>query len=219
MKKYKVTILIDPDNSWIEKYANKINYNKKKYSLKFDKFKDKVKKQDIVLVLSYTKILNNKFLKENKLVLIAHPSNLPKDRGFAPVQNQILKNKKKIFFSLIKAEKKVDSGPICLKIPFYLNGLELYEDMRKKQGDAVVNLIQKFLVKYPKINFSPQIGKPNFNKKRKNTDYEISFYKSIRSQFNILRISNNDNYPAYFKYKNQKFVLKIYKEKKDNIKV
>ena len=98
MKKYKATILIDPNNSWIEKFAKKIKYDTKKYIIKFSKISEKIKNQDIVLVLSYTKILKKSFLKKNKLVLIAHPSNLPKDRGFAPVQNQILKNKRKIFF-------------------------------------------------------------------------------------------------------------------------
>lgn len=213
MNKYKVTILIDPNNSWIKKFSKNINYNKKKYFIKFENIENKVINQDVVLVLSYTKILKEKFLKKNKLVLIAHPSDLPKDRGFAPVQNQILKNKRKIYFSLIKAAKKVDAGPICLKIPFFLNGLELYEDMRIKQGKAAKKLIEKFLNKYPKIKFKDQVGKSNYNKRRTNEDYRLNLNKTIKSQLNILRISNNENYPAYFIFKKQKYVLNIFKEK------
>lgn len=213
MNKYKVTILIDPNNSWIKKFSKNINYNKKKYFIKFENIENKVINQDVVLVLSYTKILKEKFLKKNKLVLIAHPSDLPKDRGFAPVQNQILKNKRKIYFSLIKAVKKVDAGPICLKIPFFLNGLELYEDMRIKQGKAAKKLIEKFLNKYPKIKFKDQVGKSNYNKRRTNEDYRLNLNKTIKSQLNILRISNNENYPAYFIFKKQKYVLNIFKEK------
>lgn len=211
MKKIKVTILIDPNNSWIEKYAKKIKYSKYKYFIKFSKNKNKIKGEDLVLVLSYTKILDSKFLKKNKLVLVAHPSNLPLDKGFAPVQNQILKNRKKIFFSLIKAEKKVDAGPICLKTSFNLDGLELYEDMRIKQGKALIKLIQKFLIIYPKINFKKQTGKSTFNKKRNVKDYKLNIKKNIMSQFNILRICNNENYPAHFFYKKQKYILKIFK--------
>ncbi len=213
MNKYKVTILIDPNNSWIKKFTKKIRYNKKKYFIKFENIENKVINQDVVLVLSYTKILREKFLKKNKLVLIAHPSDLPKDRGFAPVQNQILKNKRKICFSLIKAVKKVDAGPICLKIPFFLNGLELYEDMRIKQGKAAKKLIEKFLNKYPKIKFKDQVGKSNYNKRRTNEDYRLNLNKTIKSQLNILRISNNENYPAYFIFKKQKYILNIFKEK------
>ena len=213
MNKYKVTILIDPNNSWIQKFTKKIHYNKKKYFIKFENIENRVMNQDVVLVLSYTKILREKFFKKNKLVLIAHPSDLPKDRGFAPVQNQILKNKTKIYFSLIKAVKKVDAGPICLKISFFLDGLELYEDMRIKQGKAAIKLIEKFLNKYPKIKFKDQIGKSNYNKRRTNKDYKLNLNKTIKSQLNILRISNNENYPAYFIYKKQKYILKIFKEK------
>ena len=213
MNKYKVTILIDPNNSWIKKFTKKIRYNKKKYFIKFENIENKVINQDVVLVLSYTKILREKFLKKNKLVLIAHPSDLPKDRGFAPVQNQILKNKKKIYFSLIKAVKKIDAGPVCLKIPFFLDGLELYENMRIKQGKAAVKLIEKFLTKYPKVNFKDQIGKSNYNKKRVNEDYRLNINKNIKSQLNILRICNNENYPAYFIYKKQKYILNIFKSK------
>ena len=213
MNKYKVTILIDPNNSWIQKFTKKIHYNKKKYFIKFENIENRVINQDVVLVLSYTKILREKFFKKNKLVLIAHPSDLPKDRGFAPVQNQILKNKTKIYFSLIKAVKKVDAGPICLKISFFLDGLELYEDMRIKQGKAAIKLIEKFLNKYPKIKFKDQIGKSNYNKRRTNKDYKLNLNKTIKSQLNILRISNNENYPAYFIYKKQKYILNIFKEK------
>ena len=77
----------------------------------------------------------------------------------------MLKNKKKIIFSFIKAEKNVDSGPICLKIPFYLDGLELYDEFRQKQGEAVIKLIQKFFKKYPKVKFKPQIGKSTLIRK------------------------------------------------------
>lgn len=213
MKKFTLSFLIDPKNSWIEKYLRSIKYSKKKYKINFEKDQRKIKNVDIVLVLSYTRILKNSFLKKNNLVLIAHPSNLPKDRGFAPVQNQILKNKKKIYFSLLKAVKKVDAGPICLKMPFFLNGDELYDEMRLKQGKAAIKLIEIFLKKYPKINFRNQIGKSTYNKKRTNKDYELDINNSIKSQFNILQICNNDDYPAYFIYKKNKYILKIFKDK------
>ena len=56
------------------------------------------------------------------------------DKGFAPVQNQILRNKKKIFISLIKAVNKVDSGPIYMQSYFKLDGTELNNEIRYIQG-------------------------------------------------------------------------------------
>ena len=116
MKKYKITFLFDVTNLWFEKQFKKYFLKKsKKYFFSIKKNYKKIKNQDVVFVINYTKILPEFFSKQNNLTLIPHPSKLPREKGFAPVQNQILKNKKKIYFSLIKAEKKVDSGAIYLQ--------------------------------------------------------------------------------------------------------
>ena len=92
--KYKVTFLLDKSNLWFEKQLR--NYDFKldsKYIFKVSKSPNNIKNQNIVFPLSYTRILPESFLQKNELVLIAHPSKLPKDKGFAPLQYQILKIK------------------------------------------------------------------------------------------------------------------------------
>ena len=84
-------------------------------------------------------------------MLIAHPSKLPRDRGFAPLQYQILKNKKKFYITIIGASKKVDTGPIYLQNSFKLNGTELSDEIREIQGNQVLKLIKELLKKYPNI--------------------------------------------------------------------
>ena len=213
MKKYKITFLFDSNNLWFENQFKKFFLKKNnKYFFSVKKEYKKIKNQDVVFVINYTKILPESFLKLNKLTLIPHPSKLPKDKGFAPVQYQILKNKKKIYFSLIKAEKKVDSGPICLQENFNLNGTELSDEIRKKQGTALLKIINHFLKIYPKIKFKKQSGNGNFNKRRKKDDSELNINKTIKNQFNKLRINDNKLYPSFFKYKNKKYIIKIFKK-------
>ena len=65
------------------------------------------------------------------------------------------------------------------------------------------------------MKLKKQKGKGNFNKRRTKKDSEININKSIKSQFNHLRICDNDKYPAFFKYKNNKYLLKIFKEIKN----
>ena len=92
------------------------------------------------------------------MVLIAHPSKLPKGRGFAPVQYEVLNNKNIIYISLIKANNdKVDSGPICIQDKF-LNGLELSDEIRYKQGKAILKIVKNFLKMYPKVKFKNKEG-------------------------------------------------------------
>ena len=104
-----------------------------------------------------------KVFKKNELVLIAHPSKLPKDKGFAPIQYQILRNKNKVFMTLIKAVKEVDAEiEFIFKNSFMLNGTELCNEIRNIQGIQFLKIIKKFLIKYPNIKSKNQIGKKFF---------------------------------------------------------
>ena len=215
MKKYKVTFLLDKSNLWIEKKLKNYNFRlSKKYIIKFSKNAKNIKKQNIVFPLGYTKILPLSFLQKNELVLIAHSSRLPNDQGFAPLQYQILKNKKKFYMTLIKAEKKVDTGPIYLQNSFILDGTELSNEIREIQGREILRIIKIFLMKYPKVKFKKQIGKGNFNKRRYPKNSKLNINKTIQQQFNHLRINDNELYPSFFYYKKKKYIIKIYKEKK-----
>jgi len=211
--KYKVTFLLDKSNLWFEKQLKNFNFNlNNKYRFKISKNPNNVKNEDIVFPLSYTKILSESFLKKNNLVLIAHSSKLPKDKGFSPLQYQILKNKKKIYMSLIKATKEVDAGPIYLQVSFTLDGTELSDQIRNIQGLQFLKIIKKFLIKYPNVKSHKQRGSGNFNKRRYPRDSQLDINKSIKKLFNHLRINDNKLYPSFFYYKGQKYIIKISKE-------
>ena len=98
---------------------------------------------------------------------------------------------------------------------YKLKGTELMNDLRAIQAKAVFKIMSKFLDKYPKIKFRKQVGKSNFNKKRKPEDSKLNIKKSILSQFNLLRVCDNQRYPAFFIHKGIKYYLKI---EKDNSK-
>ena len=212
-KRYKITFLLDKTNLWFEKQLKDYNFKlNHKYTFKISKNSKKIKNQDIVFPISYTKILPESFLKRNELVLIAHPSKLPENKGFAPIQYQILKNKKKFFISLIKAVKKVDAGPIYLQNSFTLNGTELSDEIRYLQGLQILKIVRNFLKKYPKIKSKNQSNKGNFNKRRYPKDSKLNINKTIKQQFNHLRINNNKLYPSFFYFKGKKYIIKIYKK-------
>lgn len=212
-KKFKVTFLLDKTNIWIEKYLLNFTFNlEKKFRFKISKNYKSIKNEDIVFILSYTKILTERFLKKNKLNLIVHASNLPRDRGFAPVQYQVLRGKNVIDISLLEAAKKVDAGDIFLKSKFKLKKTDLSEEIRNKQAQATFSIIKKFLKKYPKVKKNKQKGKSNFNKRRYYDSNKLDINKSIKSQFNILRVSDNELYPTHITFNNIDYILKIYKK-------
>jgi len=211
--KYKVTFLLDEKNLWFEKQFRNYNFNlSDKYTFKITKNIEDIKNQHIVFPLNYTKKLPESFLNKNELVLILHESKLPKDKGFAPVQYQILKGQNKFYTSLIQATNDIDEGPIYYKNYFKLDGSELSNEIRSIQGSNCLKVMNEFLVKYPKIISKKQSGKSNFNRKRYRDDSELNVNKTIKQHFNHMRINDNEFYPSFFNYKDQKYILKIFKE-------
>lgn len=205
----KIAIIFDETNDWLFYYFKK--YNFKKNNDHIDYFYDAylVKKYDVVFILGYTKILSKEFLYQNKLNLVVHESNLPHGKGFSPLQNQLINNKNEIVISLLEANEIVDSGDIILQTKIYFDGTELYKKIRRKQADATIDIIEKFLKSYPNFIRRQQVGKSSYYPKRNPSDQELDINKSIIENFNLLRIGNNDLWPSFFKYKGKKYIIKI----------
>ena len=212
----KIQILISK-SSWANKHKKEILNKLKKFSneVKILNNHKKLKKKDINIIFSYFKLIPEAYLKKSKINLIPHESNLPKGKGMSPLTWQILKGKKKIYFSLLEANSKVDSGVIYYKKKKNIPKNYLFEEIKKIQLDENLKLIVKFIQFYKKKKYAPkskiQIGKSTFFKKRGPKDSEIDIKKSILSQFNLLRVVDNENYPAFFKIYGKKYILKITK--------
>ena len=207
----KICFLLDKDNNWLSGHCKNYKNKYKNKDIKIHYNFKKIKNYDYVFVLGYTKILPKSFIERNKLAMVIHESNLPEGKGFSPLQWQILQNKNIIKINLIKLESKVDSGDIILTDNLKLNGSELYDEIRKKQAEVTFKLIDKFLNQ--KIScYKKQKGKKTFFRKRTPVDSKIDIKKSLKKNFNLLRICNNQKWPAFFYYKNQKYILKIFKE-------
>tara|TARA_B100000787_G_scaffold169757_1_gene162126 strand:+ start:787 stop:1419 length:633 start_codon:yes stop_codon:yes gene_type:complete len=208
----KVLFLLDKKNDWIKQFIIDYNFSlKKKFTIKVSYNKNLIKKYDIIFLINYLKILSKNTVSKN-FCLLVHESNLPKDKGGAPIQNQILRGKKKIHLSLIKVTEKLDSGDIYLKSNFKLDGSELNNEIRKIQALKSLDLIKKFLNNLKIYKPKKQIGISTYNKLRTGIDSLIDVKKSIKDQFNLLRVCDNERYPAYFIFKKKRYILKIYKK-------
>ena len=125
------------------------------------------------------------------------------------------KKKKNFYVSIIELKEKVDTGRILLKDKFYIDPTDLYDEIRDKQSQANIKIVKKFLEIYPKIKFKHQKGIPTYFRHRSIKDSKLNINKSIKSQFNLMRINNNKSWPSFFHIKGKKFFLKIYKDKNE----
>lgn len=214
----KIQILISK-NSWANQYQNlilkRLNIFSKSKKI-FDNHNYLKKNYDINIIFSYFKKIPEKFLKYSKFNLVPHESNLPKGKGMSPLSWQILANKKKIYFSLIEATSKIDGGLIYYKKKIKIPKSILLPKIKKIQLIENLKLIEKFLKYYKKYKKGPrgskQLGKSTYYKMRSLKDSRLNINKSLRQQFNLLRIVDNKMYPAFFKIHGKKFFLRIDEE-------
>lgn len=203
----KVAILTS-ENQWFIDYAKELQNILKKASL-FYKHEEIESSYDVIFILSYHRIIPNEYLLAKHNIVI-HASDLPLGKGWAPMFWQILEGKNNIVFSMFEASSGVDNGDIYMKKNLSLTGFELNEELRKKQANFIIEMCIDFLDKYDEYkNPVKQEGIETFYKKRDSKDSELDIHKSIDEQFNLLRIVDNDSYPAFFYKDGKKYILKI----------
>lgn len=202
----KIALVTSP-NQWFYKEA--LEFAKKLGADFFDSY-EKVRGYELVFILSYHRIIPPNLLTHNKHNLVIHASKLPQGKGWSPMFHQILEGKNTIEFSLFEASAGVDSGDIYLQKTLKLRGNELYDELRQKQALFSLDLCEEFVKFYPNLKPQKQSGKESFYPKRSAKDSKLDIDKSLREQFNLLRICSNEDFPAFFYHKGKKFVLKIY---------
>lgn len=212
---FKNIAILTSKESWFIPYSKEFvkSLNKKGYRAKlFNKHQDINEKYEIIYILSYFKIFPLNILNKRKYNLVVHESELPKGKGWSPISWQILEGKNIIPVSLFNADASIDSGEIYIKDKIILSGSELNPEIKKLQAEKTLEMCYRFLKEYKTLSPEKQIGKSTTYKRRMPSDSEININKSIKEQFNLLRIADNQDYPAHFYYKDNKYILKIFKD-------
>ncbi len=210
----KITLMVDmPDSfylSYIHGFLEKLRalghdvvyINDSKY----------IRPGDCLFLLGCRSILSKEQLKLNKYNLVIHPSKLPEGKGSAALIWKILEGENELYLTLFEANEKIDSGDIYYQEKIMLEGHELSDEIRYKQAMKAFDIIVKFIDSYPNIHCKKQEGKSTFYPRRTPKDSELNINKTIHEQFNLLRVVDNERYPAFFKYKGHIYIIKIYKK-------
>ena len=207
-----ITVLVDND-SWVLPYAEKLvsKLTQKGKSAKLTRYHQDVEEGDVCFFLGCTKIAKEALLNKNKHNLVVHESDLPKGKGFAPVAWQILEGNHEIKVCLIEACNEVDSGDIWLSDVIRLSGTELSAEWRELQGNISIELALRFVREYSTLKAIKQSGKSTSYPRRGPNDSQIDLDKSFRDLIPLLRVVDNNDYPAFFEYKGCKYKIEISK--------
>lgn len=161
--------------------------------LKDEVFLEKLKAYDLFIVASYGKIVPKIILDMPKYgVLNIHPSLLPKYRGPAPLQEQILNNEKDLGVTIMLMDPEIDHGPIICQekivVPNWpVNLLELKTIMAKAGVKLLADNLEAWI-----------------NKKIKATEQDhlqATFTKKVEKNDGLLDLEFGKPFDNYLKTK------------------
>ena len=210
----RIAVLTSP-NQWYEIYAEALA-NELGGVRVFHHHTDIKAGYDVLFILSYHHIIEDKYLNKCRYNIVVHASDLPQGKGWSPLFWQVLEGKSQITFSMFEAGSSVDDGDIYLKRTLLLNGSELNEELRHKQAQMINDMCLDFVGSIDQcLPPTKQIGDESFYPKRNKKHSELDVNKTIAEQFDLLRIVSNEEYPAFFYFRGHKYFLTIEMDTKE----
>jgi methionyl-tRNA formyltransferase len=166
---------------------------------------------DVCLLLSCGRLLSTEKLALHRHNLVVHESALPKGQGWSPMTWQIMEGLSRIPITLFEATAELDSGPIYLQQEIELQGNELVEEWRALQAKATLELCLAWFDRYQEVVAlaQPQQGELSHYRRRRPADSELDFERPLAEQFNLLRVVDNQRYPAFFHFSGRRYTLKV----------
>jgi methionyl-tRNA formyltransferase len=208
----KIDILIDNKSSWFIPFGERLKIAlSSDHNVRLIHNLEEMADGEILFILSCEKIIKKDKRNLYKHAVVVHASDLPSGKGWSPLSWQIVEGKNKIPLSMIYAVDRVDSGDIILKEEVNYTGLELLDELREKLGGTINQMCIWFTTNCSIVKHTPQDGVESFYNRRSPADSMLDIDKSIKEQFNLFRVSDNERYPAFFIYQGTKYNLKIEK--------
>ena len=206
-----ITVFVDND-SWILPYAESLvqKFQRIGYSSELVRTAEAIREGWVCFLLGCVKIVKEQHLEKNNHNLVVHESDLPKGRGFAPMAWQIIAGANSIPVCLLEASTgEPDAGDIWLRDSVQLNGHEMLPAWRHLQGEKTIELCLRFVSEYDYLLPARQTGTPSWFRRRGPADSKLDPNKSLKSQFNLLRVVDNERYPAFFEVAGRKVKLEV----------
>lgn len=165
---------------------------------------------DVCLLLSCGRLLSTEQLALHRHNLVVHESALPQGQGWSPMTWQILEGASQIPITLFEATAALDAGPIYLQRTIPLQCTELVEEWRALQAEATIALCLEWLDRYAEVlkHARPQQGEASHYRRRP-ADSHLDPQRPLAEQFNLLRVVDNQRYPAVFHWSVRRDALQI----------
>lgn len=166
-------------------------------------------KPDIIFIPHWSYIINETIFNKFKCILF-HMTDLPYGRGGSPLQNLIIRNKKKTKISAIKVDYGIDEGDIYLKSELDLSGSA--KEIFLRSSLVIYEMIFEIVTKNPKP--IPQVGKVTSFKRRTPSQGSVIDLINLGQIYDYIRMLDCKGYPNAF-IENPKIKFEFYNAKYD----
>lgn len=206
----QITVVVD-NNSWILPYAERLvrEISNGGDEVRLARTYEEIVPSTVAFYLGCVRITPPDILALNRRNLVVHASDLPKGRGFSPMTWLILEGCNEIPVCLLEAAQQVDAGAVIYRDIMALRGYELNEEIRVKLGGMHIDLCMRFLAESLPLEGIPQQGESTCYPRRRPKDSRLDPEKTLADQFNLLRVVDNERYPAFFDYRGKRYKLAI----------
>lgn len=211
----KVNIVMDNKNNWF--YPRRVGLIRRikelGHTCAFYSHMRKVPRgSDVTFYLGHEGYIGQSVREKSRHNIVVHASDLPKGKGMSPATWQILEGKRTIPVTLFEVAPGFDTGDYYFKRKVILNGGELIDEWQEKLGRCIEEMMLRFVREESVLRLKKQRGKGSVYRRRTPADSELDPRRSIAEQFNLLRVVDNQRYPAFFRHKKSTYVIKIYKK-------
>ncbi len=207
----KISILHTSNNHPIKPWLlNWIDTQKNLHEIDLVDTKENLVEGDILFLISCSEFISKKERDKFKKTLLIHASDLPKGRGWSPHIWEILNGAEQIVISLLEAEDKIDSGDIWKKVKVNISKNALYDEINRDIFIAELKLMEFAISNFNNVIVQKQSNiDSTYWPKRTSKESELNLNKTINEQFDIIRVSDPNRFPAFFYKNGKKFILKI----------
>lgn len=214
----RVAVLVDND-SWILPYVERLVHeiSHEGDAARLVRRAEDLPEGDVAFLLGCVRIVPQRLLRRSRFNLVVHESDLPNGRGFSPMTWQILEGRTIIPICLFNATGNADAGPIIYRDTIALEGNETYDEWRKIQGEKTLELCRRFLDEPTPPEGYERTGEPTFYRRRTPSDSQLIPDRTIADQFDLLRVADPDKYPAYFRYRGRRFIVRLMPDERHDV--
>jgi UDP-2,4-diacetamido-2,4,6-trideoxy-beta-L-altropyranose hydrolase len=208
----RITLLSD-DGSWLNQHLPHLIAAlwRRGHAVRWIHQPAKLAPGDVCLLLSCGRLLSTEQLSFHRHNLVVHESALPHGQGWSPMTWQILEGSNCIPITLFEATPALDAGPIYLQSTVELTGTELVDEWRALQAEATINLCLNWLDRYTEVISlaKPQQGEASHYRRRRPTDSQLDPQRTLAEQMNLLRVVDNQRYPALMEIRGRRYEVLI----------